>query len=237
MGLSVHSHSRDMIARALLVVPPSRKRQRAQGMPGARCTRGLACKGREEKRTRAYRFSGRHSGIPCAMVLRLIRAHPGETGLCCHRHSRRRLRLVRRHLPRGRQACTISPSASARSSRAPQRPPHLTATLVTTREAPLDRMRWAHHRIIFRSCKQNYFEREGLTGFWLTCPSGRIAAPSRPPRAKRVLARVRTMPSREREATSIDRRHGSCRRGAAMRTFPTRALLWILRCRQNRVLR
>ena len=31
--------------------------QRAQGRPGARCTRGLMCKMRK-KRTRAYRFSG-----------------------------------------------------------------------------------------------------------------------------------------------------------------------------------
>ena len=27
-------------------------------------------------------------GLPCAMVLRLIRGLPGETGLCCHRHRR-----------------------------------------------------------------------------------------------------------------------------------------------------
>jgi hypothetical protein len=37
--------------------------QRVQGMPGARCTRGLACKMHKKMRTRAYRFSGgiRHS--------------------------------------------------------------------------------------------------------------------------------------------------------------------------------
>ena len=38
------------------VVPPGE--QRAQGRPGARCTRGLACKCTQQKRTRAYRFSG-----------------------------------------------------------------------------------------------------------------------------------------------------------------------------------
>jgi hypothetical protein len=32
--------------------------QRAQGKPGARCTRGLVCKMHKEMRTRAYRFSG-----------------------------------------------------------------------------------------------------------------------------------------------------------------------------------
>jgi hypothetical protein len=37
--------------------------ERVQGMPGARCTRGLACKMHKKMRTRAYRFSGgiRHS--------------------------------------------------------------------------------------------------------------------------------------------------------------------------------
>ena len=48
------------------VAPPQKKRahatlRRARGRPGARCTRGLVCKTCEEKRTRAYRFSG---GIP-----------------------------------------------------------------------------------------------------------------------------------------------------------------------------
>jgi hypothetical protein len=28
-----------------------------------------------------------HQGIPCAMVYDLFRAHPGETGLCCHRRA------------------------------------------------------------------------------------------------------------------------------------------------------
>jgi DNA-binding transcriptional LysR family regulator len=70
-------------------------KQRARGMPGARCTHGLVCKGREKKRTRAYRFSGRHSGIPCAMALRLMRAHPGETGLFCHRARQAATRLAR----------------------------------------------------------------------------------------------------------------------------------------------
>ncbi|MEH2561072.1 hypothetical protein V1289_000699 [Bradyrhizobium sp. AZCC 2289] len=32
--------------------------KRAQGKPGARCTRGLVCKVHKEKRTRAYRSSG-----------------------------------------------------------------------------------------------------------------------------------------------------------------------------------
>jgi hypothetical protein len=33
-------------------------------MPGARCTRGLACKMHKRKRTRAYRFSGGNPTFP-----------------------------------------------------------------------------------------------------------------------------------------------------------------------------
>jgi len=48
------------------VVPkiPTLERQRAQGKPGARCTRGLACKMCTRTRTRAYRFSGEHPAFP-----------------------------------------------------------------------------------------------------------------------------------------------------------------------------
>ena len=44
------------------LVPPEIKR--AQGMPGARCTRGLVCKLHKEMRTRAYRFSGNTPAFP-----------------------------------------------------------------------------------------------------------------------------------------------------------------------------
>jgi hypothetical protein len=42
--------------------PP--RKQRAQGRPGARCTRGLVCKLHKKMRTRAYRFSGEHPAFP-----------------------------------------------------------------------------------------------------------------------------------------------------------------------------
>jgi hypothetical protein len=59
-------------------------KQRAQGMPGARCTRGLVCKSVE-------RYAHEHTGSAEALRhslrdgLRLIRALPGETRLACHR--------------------------------------------------------------------------------------------------------------------------------------------------------
>ena len=39
-------------------------KRRAQGRPGARCTRGLACNCASRMRTRAYRFSGEHPAFP-----------------------------------------------------------------------------------------------------------------------------------------------------------------------------
>src|ERR1700682_5385327 len=52
--------------------------QRAQGKPGARCTRGLACKMCTRTRTRAYRFSGEHPAFPVQWFYGLYRALPGE---------------------------------------------------------------------------------------------------------------------------------------------------------------
>jgi hypothetical protein len=43
---------------------PRPSKQRAQGTPGARCTRGLVRKLCKRKRTRAYRFSGGNPAFP-----------------------------------------------------------------------------------------------------------------------------------------------------------------------------
>jgi hypothetical protein len=57
-----------------------RSSQRAQGMPGARCTRGLVCKS-VQKGAHEHTGSAEASDIPCAMVLRLISCSPRRTGL------------------------------------------------------------------------------------------------------------------------------------------------------------
>src|SRR5581483_8804472 len=57
---------------------------------------------------------GEHSGLPCAMVLRLIRALLGEPMLDCHHRLREAFRLRSDLTPAsGRRDHTISPSASA----------------------------------------------------------------------------------------------------------------------------
>jgi hypothetical protein len=74
-------------------------------------------------------------GLPCAMVLRLIRDLPGETGLCCHR----RLAFISQgEAPEsGRQDHTLSPSASCCSSDDTTRPSHPAPNVRDDREAPL----------------------------------------------------------------------------------------------------
>jgi hypothetical protein len=62
------------------------EKQRAQGKPGARCTRSLACK-IKSTRVRNHRFTGT-PGLPCAMVLTAYTALSPVTGLCCHRRLR-----------------------------------------------------------------------------------------------------------------------------------------------------
>src|SRR6266436_983752 len=68
-------------ARGLRFVVPQK---REQGMPDARCTRGLVCKGRTKI---AHEHTGqrRQSDIPCAMALRLISRSPRSIGLSCLR--------------------------------------------------------------------------------------------------------------------------------------------------------
>ena len=63
------------------------RNQRAQGRPGARCTRGLACNCAQRTRTRAYRFSGNTPAFPAQWLYGLLRALPSER-LFCHCHPR-----------------------------------------------------------------------------------------------------------------------------------------------------
>jgi hypothetical protein len=75
-------HSRDSIRPSFANSFRPRKK-RAQGRPGARCTRGLACQdAHSKKRTRAYRFSGSSPAFPAQWFYSLFRALPGETRAC-----------------------------------------------------------------------------------------------------------------------------------------------------------
>jgi hypothetical protein len=87
------------------------RKQRAQGKPGARCTRSLVCSVLVAHECSHHRFTGT-PGLPCAMVLTVSFVLSPVTGLVCHRH-------LAGQIPRnltpasGRQDHTTSPSASA----------------------------------------------------------------------------------------------------------------------------
>ena len=62
-----------------------RKEKRAQGRPGARCTRGLTCVLHRGTCTRAYRNSGEHPAFPAQWLYGLY-VVALVTGFVCHHH-------------------------------------------------------------------------------------------------------------------------------------------------------
>jgi hypothetical protein len=111
--------------------------KRAQGMPGARCTRGLVCKMHKGKHTRAYRFSGGNPAFPARWFYGLFRALPGDRAFLPP--SPPRSLLLENLTPAsGRQDHTTSPSASSAARLAsPKRPPHPAPNVRDDAYAPL----------------------------------------------------------------------------------------------------
>src|SRR5579859_60646 len=116
-------------------------------MPGARCTRGLACKIVQQTHT-SIQVQRRHSDIPCAMVLQVIRALPGVPGflatVACEfaacRARRADIATPTDLTPAsGGQDHTISPSASAPLASRHQRVHRIPLpTFVTMAKRPSD---------------------------------------------------------------------------------------------------
>ena len=149
------------------------RKQRAQGRPGARCTRGLACNCAQRTRTRAYRFSGNTPAFPAQWLYGLLRALPGER-LFCHR---RRANLLANLTPAPRrQDHTTSPYAShhPRQSWRP-RPPQPVPTFVTMADAPLAGQDGDSYSFDLPDGLSGKFLREGLDRLLdVICPSGRF---------------------------------------------------------------
>src|SRR6201991_3383700 len=109
--------------------------KRAQGRPGARCTRGLVCKRRWKKRTRAYRFSGEHPAFPAQWFYGLLRDLPGETSsiatVACRIASASLAPASGARTTRLRRPLELRSSVATLASTASHR------TFVTTRDPPL----------------------------------------------------------------------------------------------------
>jgi hypothetical protein len=133
--------------------------KRAQGRPGDRCTRGPRAK-KIARRARDHRYRRKHSGLPCAVVLRLIRTLLGEPSRLPPSPPRSfsaSLGLSAKTL--GRQDHTTSPSAKRAARRsAPSTSTTSRLTFRDDRDTPLvsRRDKWSI-RPILPSEKQNYF--------------------------------------------------------------------------------
>src|SRR5439155_23349629 len=68
--------------------PSAQRKQRAQGKPGARCTRSLACEIKIAHERSHHRFRRIQPGLPRAMVLTAYFVLSPATRLCCHRRLR-----------------------------------------------------------------------------------------------------------------------------------------------------
>jgi hypothetical protein len=134
-------------------------------MPGARCTRSLACK--IKKHTSVVTTgSPERPGIPCAMVLTVSFALSPVTGLFCHRRlADRSTRLDASVGASGPHDFTvrdriIRPRANARLTL--PRPPHPAPTFVTMANAPLFGTELASSRFDLGQRRSGIFLQAGL---------------------------------------------------------------------------
>ncbi|MEH2563021.1 hypothetical protein V1289_002648 [Bradyrhizobium sp. AZCC 2289] len=104
--------SRGAFGRALQIVSP--KEKRAQGMPGACCTRGLVRKMHKRKRTRAYRYSRSIPASPRNGFTAYAALFPA-TNSSCHRH--RRIEGFANPVGRTKTSADLTPATGARTTR------------------------------------------------------------------------------------------------------------------------
>ena len=113
------------------------KEQRAQGRPGARCTRGLVCK---MHKANAHEHTGSAESIRPSLRDGFT-AYNGlspVTGLCCHRRPREAFASQELDTSVGVSGPhDFAVRIQSRSSRAPPRPPHPAPNVRDDREAPL----------------------------------------------------------------------------------------------------
>ena len=118
------------VASEFSINPPPSKTEGA-GKTGCPSHPWSACSKKARGRTTG---TSRTTGLPCAMVLRLIRDLPGDQALLPPSPVNRLTDLAP---ALGRQNHTISPSASRHSSRDTSRPSHPAPNVRDDREAPL----------------------------------------------------------------------------------------------------
>jgi hypothetical protein len=164
-GRNVRPRSRDGIRPSFALTSPSKMR-RAQGRPGARCTRGRFA---QERCAKARRPQVQAETLRPSLRsgLRLIRALPGEPSRLPP-SSARCASIVANLAPRHWGARTTRlrrPRMAPLVSRRRPRPPHPASRFVTTRTPLVSRQDTRTIRLILPSEKRKYFLRQGLTRF------------------------------------------------------------------------
>jgi hypothetical protein len=120
--------------------PYPRRESRAQGMPGARCTRGLVCQKTAHLAHTSIQVSGNTPTSPAQWFYGLLRALPGERAFLPP--SPLRSLLLKSLTPASRrQDHTTSPYASVQSSTEQKRPPHPIPTFSDDGRRPSSGMR------------------------------------------------------------------------------------------------
>jgi hypothetical protein len=114
-------------------VPPSED-QRAQGMPGARCARSLACKMKKAYERSHHGHTGNHPAFPAQWFYGLLRALPGDQACLTPSPA---LLLADLTPTLGRRNDTTSPYASAPFVKGAAASTASRPALMTLRNAPL----------------------------------------------------------------------------------------------------
>jgi hypothetical protein len=135
------THFRDLATSfARVLQNHSPLKNRAQGRPGARCTRGLVCKHAQTKTHTSIQVQRKQSGLPCAMVLRLIPCYPRRSFLATVTPKK----LASRKLDTSTEASgphDFAVRVSAVRPAAPSRPSLPASNVRGDRETPLLRVR------------------------------------------------------------------------------------------------
>ena len=165
-----------LIARVLRRFHPQREgagdpQGRAQGRPGARCTRGLACKKRKQD---AHEHTGSAEAVRPSLrngFNGFLRALPGDRLSCHRRHAG--MNPPDLTPASGRQDHTTSPSAiQPRSSvvAIPSIASH--RTFVTIASRPSCRVGWPMEDVIWVRTTAEYFRWAYWTQHWCNWPDG-----------------------------------------------------------------
>jgi hypothetical protein len=177
-----------------------RENQRAQGRPGARRTRGLACRFAHRKRLHtSIQVWRKHPGLPCAMVLRFASCSSRRTAVLPPSPARLHAGLT--PAPR-RQNHTTSPYASGVSVHHAFRVHRIPPRVRDDGQRPSYRSETGGVMpVIWPRTEAEYFRAEGLTRF--------LKIRSDLPRSQ-IVARISSCDMRDRRLRHPAYRKSSC---------------------------